>query len=239
MRHHLAVAVLACAYVILTSAFEFGRDPALIDNSAKDYQSHAKNELGSQLAAEPGASARIAHNVQAAKTSAKAPLAFLERPALTKLARLDPLTLEPVGPYVPIGEYHWAATTSPDGLRLAVATGGPGGGIQIIDLERMETAHSVHTGIAAEALAWLTPNRLLGALQCNPTNSGGRGCGIVLVDGGNGKILRRWPETERNAEFLPFRPPSSPPKPVATTRHGAVFLPGNCSEIASARLARI
>lgn len=170
---------------------------------------------------------------------ARSPLAFFEPPAWTRLARIDPLTLDPVGPQVPIGEYHAAATVSPDGSRLAVATGGPGGGIQIVDLERMETVHRVHTGIAAEALAWLIRNRLLGALQCNPANSAGRGCGIVLVDGGSGKIVRRWPETERDTQFLPQRPPLSAPKPVVATRHGVVFLLGHWSEIAAARLVLI
>jgi hypothetical protein len=176
--------------------------------------------------------------VQPDATSARAPLGFFG-PTPSTLARLDPLTLEPAGPQVPIGEYHRAAILSPDGVRLAVATGGPGGGIQIVDVERMEILHSVHTGIAAEALAWLTPDRVLGALQCNPANSAGRGCGIVLVDGVTGKIVRRWPETENDTQLLPVHPPLSGPKPVATTRHGVVFLLGHAREIAAARLVLI
>lgn len=176
--------------------------------------------------------------VQPDATSARAPLGFFG-PTPSTLARLDPLTLEPAGPQVPIGEYHRAATLSPDGVRLAVATGGPGGGIQIVDVERMEKVHSVHTGIAAKALAWLTRDRVLGGLQCNPANSAGRGCGIVLVDGVTGKIVRRWPDTENDTQFLPVHPPLGAPKPVAITRHGVVFLLSHATEIAAARLVLI
>jgi hypothetical protein len=55
---------------------------------------------------------------------------------------------------------------------------------------------------------------LLGALQCNPVNSARRGCGIVLVDSGSGTMVRRWPDTEDDIQFLPFQPPLNPLKPV-------------------------
>jgi hypothetical protein len=103
----------------------------------------------------------------------------------------------------------------------------------------MEMVHRVHIGIAPEALAWLTPTRVLAAMQCNPANSGGRGCGIALVDAGSGTIVRRWPETEQDDQFLPFRPPYASPKTVEAARDGVVFLLGHWKDIAPARLVLI
>lgn len=128
------------------------------------------------------------------------------------LVQLDPVSLQPVGRQVEVGEYHWTWSFSPDRSRLALGFSAPGEtgrlGIQIIDIERMETIGRVATGIAAEMVAWLTPDRIVASLQ---------GGGIVLVDAASGEIVRRWP--------LPFLPPvTGPPKPGAHTRNGAVFL---------------
>lgn len=199
---------------------------------------HSK-ELGRHARGAAGGGTQTSQNVKTANSLGTPPLGFFEPPANTFLARLDPVTLGPTDSRVPIGEYHWSATVSPDGSRLAVATGGPGGGIRIVDVQRMRVIHSVRTGIAAEALAWLTPNRLLGGLQCHPANFSGRGCGVVLVDSDSGKIVRRWPDTEEDVQFLPFQPPLSPPKLVARTRHGVVFLLSHWREIAPARLVLI
>jgi hypothetical protein len=173
------------------------------------------------------------------RASERVPLAFFEPPARTFLARIDPVRLDPVGTRVPIGEYHYAAAASPDGRHLAVAAGGPGGGVLIVDIGRMEMVHRVHIGIAPEALAWLTPTRVLAAMQCNPTNSGGRGCGIALVDASSGTIVRRWPATEQDDQSLPFRPPYASPKTVEVARDGVVFLLGHWKDIAPARLVLI
>jgi len=99
------------------------------------------------------------------------------------LARLDPLSLTAVSRTVEVGEYHNAWSLSPDASQLAVARGGQGIGIQIVDLESMQLVREVRTGIAAEALGWLAPRLLVAALQ--------RG-GTVIVDPSNGRILRRW-----------------------------------------------
>jgi hypothetical protein len=85
---------------------------------------------------------------------------------------------------VEVGEYHDEWALSPDASQVALARGGQGLGIQIIDLEAMELDREIQTGIAAEALGWLAPRLLVAGLQ--------RG-GIVLVDPLTGKILRRWP----------------------------------------------
>ena len=100
------------------------------------------------------------------------------------LARLDPLSLRPVSRRVEVGEYHQAWSLSPGGAQLAVARGGQGIGIDIVDLGTMKLVRQIHTGIAAEALGWLASRRLVAGLQ--------RG-GTVLIDPRSGRILRRWP----------------------------------------------
>ena len=167
-------------------------------------------------------------------------LGFFEPPANTVLTRLNPVTFEALEPRVPLGEYRWTAAVSPDGSRLAVSTGGPRGGIHIFSLPQLQRLHRVHAGIAAEALAWLSPTRLAAALLCNPMNSAGRGCAVTVVDADIGRIVRRWPDTEKDVQSLPFTPPlGSLPKPVAVTRHGVLFLLAHVSALAPARLVLV
>jgi len=128
---------------------------------------------------------------------------------------------------------------SPDGTQLAVGAGGPGGQLRIIDIQRMETQHYVHTGIAVEALAWLGPRRIVAAMQCNPGNVAGRGCGIAVVDSTTGEVVRRWPETEADTETLPFEPGYLSPRTFETTPHGIVFLLVPARQVAPARLVVI
>lgn len=118
------------------------------------------------------------------------------------LARLDPLTLRPVSRQVVVGEYHDAWSRSPDGSRIALGRGGQGIGVSIADLRTMRLVRQVRTGIAAEALGWLAPRRLVAALQ--------RG-GTVLVDPDTGRTVRRWPSF-------------SFPDASAPVRHGLVML---------------
>jgi hypothetical protein len=119
----------------------------------------------------------------------EAPLALFWRPGeLFGLAWLDPASLHPREPIVQIGEYHYTWSYSPDGSQLAVGISAPGAtgrvGIRIVDVERMRVVHDVETGIAAEALAWLTPTRLVAVtLQGD----------ALLVEPSSGQILRRTP----------------------------------------------
>ncbi len=134
------------------------------------------------------------------------------------LVRLDPSSLELLEGRVIVGEYHWTWSFSPDGSRLALGISAPGAvgrlGIQIIDVEQMETVGKVETGIAAEIVTWLTPERIVAALQ---------GGGIVLVDCATGDIVRRGTE--------PFEPPVTlPPKPVAFIGSGVVYLLAHSSK---------
>lgn len=118
------------------------------------------------------------------------------------LARLDPLSLRTVSRQVEVGEYHDAWSLSPDASQLALARGGQGIGIEIVDLKAMRLVRDVQTGIASEALGWLGPRLVVAALQ--------RG-GTVLVDPLTGRILRRWPSF-------------SFPDASARTRDGLVML---------------
>jgi hypothetical protein len=131
------------------------------------------------------------------------------------LTRLDPLTLTPLGTPVLIGEYHYAWSFSPDGAQLAVAISAPsaGGrsgrvGIRIVDLARMQVAIDVSTGIAAEALGWLQPTRLVAALQTGE---------VVVVDTATGGILHR----SRLPRTLDVH---LAPQPAAPAKSGLVIL---------------
>jgi hypothetical protein len=112
------------------------------------------------------------------------------------LARLDLRSLRPVSRKVEVAEYHDTWSLSPDGSHLALGVSSGESalspsrrlrariGIYIIDLERMALVREVQTGVAAEALGWLAPRRLVASLQQG---------GTVLVDPQTGRILRRWP----------------------------------------------
>lgn len=167
------------------------------------------------------------------------PLALFNPPAATFVARLNPLTLEPTGPRVSVDEYHGSAAISPDGTQLAVATGGPRGKVRIIDIRGMEMQYYVQAGIAAEAVAWLRPGRVVASLACNPANASGRGCGIVLVDSVRGEVVRRWPETEADAWTLRFEQGDAAPKTVAKTPFGVLFLLVHATEVTAPRLVMI
>jgi len=116
------------------------------------------------------------------------------------LARLDPLSLEPVSRQLQLGEYHNAWSLSPDGTQLALGISAPGEsgriGIVIVDPEEMKVVREIETGGAAEALAWLAPRVLVGALVRD---------GTVLVDPLSGEILRRWPSFSFPETSAPIR----------------------------------
>ena len=122
------------------------------------------------------------------------------------LARLDPLSLEPVSPTLELGEYHRAWSLSPDGSQLALGISSGVSlvspprplrariGIIVVDLEAMKVVQEVETGGAAGALAWLGPRLLVAATG---------GSGTVVVDPRTGKIVRHG---------------LSAPRPVASVR---------------------
>lgn len=104
------------------------------------------------------------------------------------LQRVDPISLEGLSAQIPVGEYHDAWSLSPDRSQLALAVSAPGRksriGVLIVDVRSMQIVRGIETGIAAGALGWLAPRRLVAALL--------RG-GTVLIDPATGEIIHRWP----------------------------------------------
>jgi hypothetical protein len=137
------------------------------------------------------AAAGPASGAPAAQLPTKAPLGIAgEGGGLVALSRFDPVTLAPREPRTDIPEWHNGYSFSPDGERLALTvsmnpthpTPGLGRvGVEIVDLITRAVTE-VQTGIAAGALAWLTPHRVVGLLQ---------GGTIVVVDPDQGKVLSR------------------------------------------------
>jgi hypothetical protein len=163
------------------------------------------------------------------------------------LARLDPLSLRPVSRQVAVGEYHDTWSLSPDASQLALGVSSGESvlnpsrrlrgriGIYIVDLGAMKLLQEIETGIAAEALGWLAPLRLVAGLQ--------RG-GTVVVDPLTGRILRRWPGFSfpdlsariRNALVMLFPDLSLTTVASATPRLAVVDAQGR---LRSVRLKRI
>lgn len=163
------------------------------------------------------------------------------------LARLDPLSLRPVSTPVRVGEYHDAWSLSPDGSRVALGISAGESlispsrrlrgriGIVIVDLDAMKVVQELETGIAASALGWLAPRRLVASLL--------RG-GTVLVDPVTGKILRRWPglsdpgRSARSGDSLVmlFPRPSSTPTDGTATRLALVNARGRLRSVALDRI---
>jgi hypothetical protein len=79
-------------------------------------------------------------------------------------ACVDPLSLRPASPKVRVGENHNGWALSPDRRQLALGISAPGEttriGVRIIDL-RDWGVRDVETGVFADALAWITPRRLV------------------------------------------------------------------------------
>jgi hypothetical protein len=113
---------------------------------------------------------------------------LMQRDTSVILARLDPLSLEPISREIELGEYHDAWSRSPDGTEVALGISAPGEsgriGIVIVNPHEMRVVREIETGGAAEALAWFTPRLLAAGLVLD---------GIVLVDPRSGEVLRRWP----------------------------------------------
>ena len=99
-------------------------------------------------------------------------LAFVQPPEVPPFrvgfaACVDPVSLRPTSPRVRVIENHDAWALSPDRRQLALGISAPGEntriGVRIIDL-RDWSVRDVETGVYADALAWVTPRRLVGRL---------------------------------------------------------------------------
>jgi hypothetical protein len=104
-----------------------------------------------------------------------------------RFTAIDPLSLARLpGPSVVVHEYHDARSFSPDGSRLAIGMSAPGPfariGLQILDVAGRTVARSVATGIAAEAVAWVAPQRIVALLASGD---------VVVVDADSGAIAAR------------------------------------------------
>jgi hypothetical protein len=153
------------------------------------------------------------------------------------LARLDPLSLEPVSRQVELGEYHHAWSLSPDRSQLALGVSAPGRtgrvGIVVIDVNSLKVVREIETGGAAEALAWLTPDRLAASLVLE---------GTVLVNPLSGRILHRWPRLSE--PLASARTPDGlvllfPGQPMSTAEHEATAAPRLAVVNAEGRLRSI
>jgi hypothetical protein len=104
----------------------------------------------------------------------------------TTLSRLDPVSLAPRDPQTVVPEWHNGYDIAPDG-RQAVFTVSSNGlpstpgtgrvGVRVVDLTTMQAAVEFRTGVAASALAWLSPRRIVAHVQ------GGR---VFLLDPATG-----------------------------------------------------
>jgi hypothetical protein len=155
------------------------------------------------------------------------PIALVSLPdSAVVLERISQLSLVRTSPEVVVGEYHDAFSLSPDRSEVALGLSAPGQngrvGVIIVDLSSMKVVRRIETGIAAEALAWPRPRRLVVGLQ--------RG-GVALVDPLSGAILHRWkdiPEPEVSAEtrngLVMVVPDTAHPKPAGTVAARAVVV---------------
>ena len=132
----------------------------------------------------------LAGSASAAEPTAPPLALYGSSGGVTKLARLDPLTLAAREPSAQIHEWHDGYDISPD-ERFGVftvssnalpTTPGTGRvGIRVFDLETMELAAEFRTGVAGMAVAWLTPRRIVTAVQ---------GGSVFLLDPTTGTVER-------------------------------------------------
>jgi hypothetical protein len=95
-----------------------------------------------------------------------------------RLARLDPVTLAPQTEGVEIPEWHGGYAIAPDLEHAAftISTGRPvngvpgqgRGGVRVVNLDSMQIVTDIQNGVAAEALGWLRPGRLIVVNQGGP-----------------------------------------------------------------------
>ncbi len=129
----------------------------------------------------------------------------------TVVAPLDRRSLRPGRPRAQIGEYHDAWSVSPDGGRVALGISAPGTGarigIRILDRATLKTVRDVETGIVAEAVGWLSRERVGGILQTGEA---------VVVDAVSGEVVAR--------QAVPVEPDCLYAPPTAVTPLGLVVL---------------
>ena len=117
----------------------------------------------------------------------------------TIVAPVNRRTLKPGVPWAELGEYHDAWSLSPDHRLAAFGISAPGEtgriGIRVLDLGTFQVVRDIETGIAAEALGWIAPDRLVAFLQSGE---------VVVVDPRSERELSR---DSLGAVSCPFGPP--------------------------------
>ncbi len=114
------------------------------------------------------------------------------------LTVVDRRTLEPGTPWADLGEYHDNWSLSPDRRLAAFGVSAPSDegriGIRVIDLGTLQVVRDLSTGIVAEALGWLEPDRLAAFLQSGE---------VVVVDPRSGKEISRERLGSTSCPFTP------------------------------------
>src|SRR5438105_6904759 len=109
------------------------------------------------------AAAAFASSAAGSRTSAAPLLATVGQGSATRLALVDPVTLQPAGRSTQIGRYGWPWARSPDGTRLAL--GGDPARVRIVDLRKMGTVAAFQLrGSSVEGIAWVKPRLILAAV---------------------------------------------------------------------------
>ena len=116
------------------------------------------------------------------------------------LAPVDRRTLAAGAPWAELGEYHDTWSVSPDGRLAAFGISAPGEtariGIRVLDLGTFQVVKDIAVGIAADAVGWVEPDRLVAFLQSGE---------LVVVDPGGQELARR----PLGAVTCPSTPPNA------------------------------
>jgi hypothetical protein len=123
-------------------------------------------------------------------------------PAPARIVRLDPQTLRPEQGALAIGRFGGGTFVSPDRTRAALASHG---NLRLVDLRRLRIERTVTLGPARDTMirdvAWVGPHRLFAMVQQQslPYFRNVLERRLVLIDVSTGRVLRRWPLTNKLA----------------------------------------
>jgi hypothetical protein len=136
----------------------------------------------------------------------------------TLVAPVDRRTLRAGVPFADLGEYHDTWSLSPDRRLAAFGISAPGEtgriGIRVLDLGTFAVVRDIETGIAAEAVGWVAPDRLVAYLQSGE---------VVVVDPRGGQELAR--------QALGLSCPSTPPNAVTPLGFVMVLSVGSAARL--------
>jgi hypothetical protein len=101
-----------------------------------------------------------------AGSASQAPLlAAVGKGSSTRLATVDPLTLQPVGRSTQIGRYVWPGARSPDGSRMVLAASDPAR-VRVVDLKKMKTVTAFKLGgSSVNGINWVSPRLMVAVVD--------------------------------------------------------------------------